>query len=324
MSSDIFVVVEHNRGQVSEISYSMLAAARSLVEATGGEAVAVLLGQGAQGLADDLAADRVLYMDHPILAEFTPDGYQQAVASLIESQAPRAVFFGDTTVGADVAAVVSARLGLPMVSYCRSVEADGGALRYVSQICGGKIMAEGELPGPTALVTMLPGAFKPEDGRAASPPEVEQVVAPELAEPRVRHVRYIEPDVGDVDITRASVLVAVGRGVQTEDNIELAEELAEALGGAVCASRPVVDQGWLSTARLVGKSGKSVSPKVYFALGISGAPEHTESITSSDVIIAVNTDPAAPIFDIAQYGAEMDMLDLLEALNEQLQAVKGG
>jgi electron transfer flavoprotein alpha subunit len=137
-------------------------------------------------------------------------------------------------------------------------------------------------------------------------------------------VRYIEPDVGDVDITRASVLVAVGRGVQTEDNIELAEELAEALGGAVCASRPVVDQGWLSTARLVGKSGKSVSPKVYFALGISGAPEHTESITSSDVIIAVNTDPAAPIFDIAQYGAEMDMLDLLEALNEQLQAVKGG
>jgi len=319
MSNDVFVVVEHVLGKVSDISYGMLAAARPVADATGGEVVAVLLGNDAAGLAGDLAADRVLYVDHPLLAEFTPDGYQQAVAALVGAEQPRLVMLGDTTMGADVAGVVAARLGLPLVSYCRGVNADGGELIFTSQICGGKIMAEGELPGPTALVTMIPADLQPDAGRSDSAPPVTSVPAPDLAEPRARHLRYIEPEVGDVDITRADVLVAVGRGVQTEDNIELAEELAEALGGAVCASRPVVDQGWLGTDRLVGKSGKTVSPKVYIALGISGAPEHTEAITSSDTIIAVNTDPAAPIFDIAQYGVEMDMLDLLEVLNEKLQ-----
>jgi electron transfer flavoprotein alpha subunit len=113
-------------------------------------------------------------------------------------------------------------------------------------------------------------------------------------------------------------LIAVGRGIQREDNLELAEELASKLGGAVCASRPVVDQGWLDTSRLVGKSGKSVSSKVYFAIGISGAPEHVESITGSETIIAINSDPTAPIFDIAQYGANVDLFDLLPALTDQI------
>ena len=131
--------------------------------------------------------------------------------------------------------------------------------------------------------------------------------------------QYIEPEAGDVDISKEPILISVGRGVQTEDNIELAEELADALGGVVCASRPVVDQGWLSTTRLVGKSGMQVKPKLYLALGISGAPEHVEAITGSEMIIAINTDPAAPIFDVAQYGAEVDMLDLMETLIEQIE-----
>lgn len=321
MSQDIYVVVEHLRGQVADISYVMLAAARVLAQGTGGDVVGVLLGHNAQELASDLAADRMLYIDHPALADFTSDAYQKALANLIDEDKPRAVLFGHTSIGTDVASVLSARLGLPLVSQCQSVSADG---KFVSQICGGKIMAEGNLPGPTALVTVVPGGFKPEEGHGTQPPEVTMMAAPAPEGLRVSLAGYIEPEVSDVDISKEPILIAVGRGIQNQDNLELAEELAEALGGEVCSSRPIVDQGWLSTSRMVGKSGQAVKPKLYLAMGISGAPEHVEAITGSELIIAINTDPAAPIFDVAQYGAEVDMFDLIEVLTEQVQEAKGG
>jgi electron transfer flavoprotein alpha subunit len=144
-----------------------------------------------------------------------------------------------------------------------------------------------------------------------------------LDEPRIRLTGYLEPEASDVDISKESILISVGRGIQTEDNIELAEELAELMDGKVAASRPVVDQGWLPTSRMVGKSGQRVKPKLYIALGISGAPEHVEGIVDAEMIIAVNTDPAAPIFDVARYGTEVDVLDLLEELIEQVEEVQG-
>lgn len=323
MNPDIYVVIEHLRGQVTDISYVMLAAGHTLAQGTGGNTVAVLLGHNAQSLAADLDADSLLYINHPALADFTPDAYLKVLTNLIGNNTPRAVLFGDTSIGAEVAGVLSARLGLPLVSRCRNIRNDNGDLKFTSQICGGKIMAEGDLPGPTALVTMVPGGFKPEQGRSIEPPQITEVTAPALEGLRVTLQQYIEPEAGDVDITKEPILIAVGRGIQGEDNIELAEELAEALGGVVCASRPVVDQGWLSTARLVGKSGKAVKPRVYIALGISGAPEHVEGIAESEMLIAINTDPSAPIFDIAQYGAKIDLLDLLPVLTEQILQVKG-
>ena len=322
MNGDIFVLIEHLNGQVSEISYIMLAAGHAFTQDTGGNLVAILLGHEAQNLANDLAADRVMYMDHPALAEFTPEAYQMALADIIKSETPRAVLIGDTSVGAEVAGVVSARLELPQVSHCSALLLKEGTPKFTSMICGGKIMAEGELPGPTALVTMVPGDLKAEEGKSDQPAPVTTVEAPDLEGLRVTLKQYIQPEVGDVDISTEPILIAVGRGIQQEMNLELAEELAEVLEGAVCASRPVVDQGWLPTNRLVGKSGKSVKPKLYLAIGISGAPEHTEGITSSDVIIAINTDPAAPIFDIAKYGANVDLFDLLPVLTEQLQQSK--
>jgi electron transfer flavoprotein alpha subunit len=321
MSQDIFVIIEHLQGQVTDITYVMLAAARTLTEGTGGNVVGVLLGHEAQELAIDLAADRVLYLDHPLLAEFTPDAYQKVLASLVKDKSPRAIILGSTTIGADVASVLSARLNLPLVGLCCRFDSEG---KYVSQICGGKIMVEGELPGPTAIVTMIPGEFNPEDGKSDKPPEVISVTLPALDDLRVTLAGYIEPETGDVDITEEQILISVGRGIQAQDNIELADELAELLDATVCASRPVVDQGWLPTSRMVGKSGKSVKPKLYLAMGISGAPEHVEAITNSEMIIAINTDPDAPIFDVAQYGAEVDMLDLLEELIEQVEEAQGG
>ncbi len=329
MNQDIYVLVEHLQGQVADISYVMLAAARRLARQTGGNVVALLLGHQAQELAGApaagsgqyLAADRVLYLDHPALAEFTSEAYQQVLTGLLQDEMPRLALFGDTSVGAEVAGVLSARLGWPLVSSCKTVTADG---KLVSQICGGKIMAETALPAIPTLATMIPGGFKPEEGQAAVPPEVTTIAAPPLEGLRVTLKQYLEPDSSDVDISREPILISVGRGIQNEDNIELAQELAETLGGVVCASRPVVDQGWLPTSRMVGKSGKHVKPKLYLALGISGAPEHVEAITASELIVAINTDPGAPIFDVAQYGATIDMLDLLDVLTEQVKAAKGG
>lgn len=323
MNNDIFVIIEHLRGQVSDMSYVMLAAARGLANTTGGKVVAVLLGHDAESLARDLAADRVLYIEHAAFADFSSDAYQRTLENVIKEHAPRAVLFGDTTIGGDVAAWLSTHLALPLVSACRTLRADGGTLKFVSQICGGKMMAEGDLPGPTALVMMVPGGYKPEQGRAAQPPEIARADAPALADLRVTVKEYIEPAVGDVDVSKEPVLVAIGRGVQNQDNVELAEELAKALGGVVAGSRPVIDQGWLATTRLIGKSGKAVKPKLYLALGISGAPEHTEAIGDSEMIVAINTDPAAPIFDIAKFGAQIDMLDLMPVLTEKVQQAKG-
>jgi electron transfer flavoprotein alpha subunit len=163
---------------------------------------------------------------------------------------------------------------------------------------------------------MIPGAYKAEQGRSASPAVVVRASTPALEKPPVQFERYIEPVVSDVDISKEPFLISVGRGIQNQENLEMIRELADALGGTICASRPVVDQGWLPSSRLVGKSGKRVKPGLYLALGISGATEHVEAITDSQIIIAINTDPLAPIFNIAKYGATVDLLDLVPALTE--------
>lgn len=331
MNQDIHVVVEHLRGQVADISYVMLAAARALAQGTGGKVIGILLGQQVRELAEHLAADQVWYVEHPTLADFNSDGYQRVLVDLISAyplkgifDAPRAVLLGETSIGADVAGWLASRLALPLVGYCWHLRAEGGTLRYVSQICGGKIMAEGDLPGPQVLVTMVPGGFKPEQGQSDRAPDLINLPAPSLEGLRVKVIDFVEPATADVDISREPNLVAIGRGIQSQDNVALAEELARALGGVVCGSRPVVDQGWLPASRMVGRSGKAVKPKLYLALGISGAPEHLEAIAEGTFLVSINTDPDAPIFNVARFGAELDLLDLLPELTEQVQAARGG
>jgi electron transfer flavoprotein alpha subunit len=324
MTTNVLYLVEHLKGEVTDITHIAAAAARSITSQTGGEVKAVLLGREAQDLAQQLDADQVLYVDHDALAEFTPEAYIRAVSALLETHDARAFLFGDTSMGAEVSGALSARMNLPLVSGCVTLEAEGDALRFASRLCGGKLTAEGDLPGPMALVAMIPGGYRAEPPSGSHGPEVVQVEAPDLADLKVTLREYLEPDVSDIDISKEKILVAVGRGFTREDDLEMAQELAGALGGTVCASRPIVDHGWLSTSRLVGKSGKHVKPTVYLALGISGAPEHVEGISESDLIIAVNTDPAAPIFETANYGAEMDVFDLVPSLTQKLAVPEGG
>lgn len=310
MNQNIFVVIEHLQGHVTDISYVMLAAAHELAQQTGGEVAAVLLGHNVQELANNFAADRVIYGDDPALAEFTSDAYQKVISDLLRAEEPRVVLLGSTTIGTDVAGVLSARLGLSMISSCIKISDSG---KIISQICGGKIMAETDLGDTTTIITMIPGGYKPEQGQGSSTPELNPISV-SLDSLRMTLRGYLEPEVSDVDITKENVLIAIGRGIQTEDNIELANDLAELLGGAVCASRPVIDQGWLPISRLVGKSGNHVKSKLYLALGISGAPEHVEGMADAETIIAINIDPNAPIFDVAKFGAEVDLFDLIDYL----------
>jgi electron transfer flavoprotein alpha subunit len=324
MTANVLYLVEHLRGEITDITHVAAAAARSMASKTGGEVQAILLGHDAQGMAQQLDADHVLYMDHEALAEFTPEAYVRCVAKLLEDHEGRIVLFGDTSIGAEVGGALSARLSLPFVSGCVTLETQADTLRFQSRLCGGKLTAEGDLPEPTALVAMIPGGYRPESTSDAAPPEVITVEPPDLAGLRVTLREYIEPEVSDVDISKQKILVSVGRGFTREDDLEMAQELAEALGGAVSASRPIVDHGWLPTSRLVGKSGKHVQPSVYLALGISGAPEHVEGMSESDLIIAINTDPTAPIFETADYGAEMDLFDLVPSLTQKLAVPAGG
>ena len=319
MNKDILVVIEHIRGEVADISYMMIAAARQLAETTEGEVLAALMGSGVENLAGNLAADKVIYFEDPQLADFTSGTYQQTLEILISENKPRAAIFGHTSIGMEVASLLSAKSDLPIVSSCLRFSSDNGSVKFTSQLCGGKILAEGLIPEPTALLTMVPGGYKPEEGQSSTPPQVINAVPPQFVDLKISVKQYIEPETGDVDITSEPLLIAVGRGIQLEDNIEIAEELAEAIGGVVCASRPVVDQGWLPSSRLVGKSGYRVKPKIYLALGISGAPEHTEGIAGSETIIAINTDPAAPIFNIAKYGVVEDLFDLVPVLTEKIE-----
>jgi len=184
---------------------------------------------------------------------------------------------------------------------------------------GGKIEATVEARGEPAIVCLWPGARPADKGRADRSPSIEQTTVT-LEDSRVRLKRYIDPEPGDVDLTKQDVLVAVGRGIQSRDNIALAENLAKALGGAVAGSRPVIDQGWLPVACQVGKSGLTVKPKLYVALGISGAPEHIEGMKDSGLIVAVNSDARAPIFNIAHYGIVADVVEALPPLTAAIEA----
>jgi electron transfer flavoprotein alpha subunit len=318
MSTEFYVLIETLRGQVTDLSYAMLAAADSLSKASAGRVTAVFFGREQEAQAAALLADRILLVDQPALREFCADAWLEALHAALGQGLPRLFFFGHTTIGMDLLCGLAVRLGAPVISQCLSLRAEGERLRFTCQVCAGKLMAEGTLPDGPVLVSMAPGAYKPEAGQRQAVPPIERAALPAEADARLRLVAFQEPDKSDVDIRKEPVLVAIGRGLQNQADLAVVENLARGLGGTVVASRPMVDLGWLPSTRLVGKSGSMVAPKLYLALGISGAPEHIEGMRDSELIIAVNTDPTAPIFAYAHYGVEADLITILEALNEQL------
>lgn len=320
MCSEVCVVAETLRGKITDIAFMMLAAGRRLADGLTTKLTALLLGQDLRQAAGELgAADRVVCIEHEHLADFNPEAYLCVLAGVLMQHKPRLVLFGHTAMGTDLACGLAKRLHLPLATSCRTFSLSGSAVQFSAPTCGGKLIASGTLPEPTCLATVMPGGYTADEGRSTKVPTVEAVAAPAgLDQVRTRFKQYIEPPVTDVDIAKEAILVSVGRGIQNRDNIAAAEKLAKALGGVVSGSRPVVDQGWIPTTRLVGKSGKQVRPKLYLAIGISGAPEHLEGVPEAELMLAINTDAKAPIFDVAHYGATCNALELMPILAEKL------
>lgn len=319
MSQDILVVAEHLKGEFADVTFELLGKAKEIAGATGGSVAVALLGSGMADKASQLgAASKVYSVDHATLADFNPQTYAAALGAVVDQVSPKLTLVANTSMGMDLAASTSVAKGLPLVAYALDVKVEDGAIVATSQLYGGKVYADSALEGDSVIISALAGSFPADAGRADGAPAVEEVAAPGVEGGQVKFVSLVEPEGGDVDISQHDVLVAVGRGIGSEDNLPLAEDLAKTLGGAVCSSRPIVDSKWLPKTRQVGKSGLKVKPKIYLALGISGAPEHIEGMKDAELIIAVNTDETAPIFEFAHYGSTEDLFDVVPALAEKL------
>jgi electron transfer flavoprotein alpha subunit len=314
----VLVYIEADGDRVAPISFELLMAARRLAEQLGGPVEALVASADPEPLAEQLgAADTVVAVTSPALAGYIPEAHQEVLVDAIRLRQPAVVLVGYTSAGIDLAAGAATAVQLPVVAYCISLRAEGNEVVADSLLYGGKLVATTRTQLP-AVFSVVAGAF-PEAARqpGGAGERIDMSTPSALGQLRTRLVG-ISSAGGTVDITKAERIVSVGRGIGGPDNIEAARELAAALGAELAASRPVVDSGWLPRERQVGKSGMTVKPKLYLAVGISGAPEHLEGMRGAGLVIAVNTDPRAPIFQAAGYGTTCDLCDLLPALSARL------
>jgi electron transfer flavoprotein alpha subunit len=321
MANAILILGEQLRGQIADITFEMLGAGRKLANAMQAPLYVALLGSDAAPLASKLGlADTVFVADSPDLNMPAASTVAAVLKRIMEQKKVDLVLIGGTNVAMGIGSMLSARTQLPFVNYCRNAQAQDRTVVLTSQLFGGKILTDVKLA--QGIASIYPGVFQADAGKSDKAPVVEKLDVP-IEASKVTFKKYIEPETGDVDITKQNILVAVGRGIQDKGNLDMAEELAQVLGGAVCASRPVIDQGWLPLSRQVGKSGMTVKPRLYLALGISGAPEHWEGMQGAQTIIAINTDPKAPIFDGAHFGVCGDALEFMPLLTDKVKARKG-
>lgn len=317
MSRSVWFVVEHEEGKIHRGVAELAAAARG-VEA---EAVAVVCCEPGSDLPEQAAAqaDRVIALEADSLAAYSPDAWAQALVSQATQDAPAAILLPHAPLGRDLAPMLAARLRSGMLSDCIALEWDGGLVGTRS-VYRRKLVARERVAGDApAIATCQRGAFAPAAAGDAAP--VDRVAA--TIDPdgiRSRTLGLEHADRGEADITAAKVVVAGGRGLGDAEKFGLVQDLADALGGVMGASRPVVDQGWVPHNRQIGSSGITVRPKLYFALGISGAVQHVVGMRESDVIVAINKDARAPIFEFAHYGIADDLFQVVPAILEALKA----
>ncbi len=318
--NDILVLVEHRQGAIRDITYEMLTKGRQLCEKTGNPLTAVLLGHGVGAMAEQLKdrANRIVLIEDPKLENFNSEAYQQVLGTLVQQEKPYLVIVGHTAFGMDLAPSLSARIEAPLATDCIDVMVEGDEVRAIRQTYGGKLNVEVRLkPAQSSMVTLRPASVSAADYSLGG--EISRLASPTMeAIASKRFLEYVEAAAGEVDITQADVLVSVGRGIKDPENIPLVQDLADALGATLSCSRPVVDKKWLPKDRQVGTSGKTVKPKVYIAIGISGAFQHVARMKGSGTIIAVNKDPKAPIFRVADYGVVGDLFKIVGALKEKL------
>ncbi len=315
--SDVLAIADHRRGELRDVSYELLTAGRDLADETGGDLHVAVVSGPVDEYAEKLdreGVDAVHTVDYG--EEFNHDVYTQAITQLYDALAPQYVLAPNSVNGLDYAPAVANRLDLPLVTDVVDLAVDGDALVATREMYGGKVETTTELAADAAAVTIRSGEWPAAEGTGDATVEAFDV---DIDEDAIGSTvtGFEEVAGGDVDITDADVLVSVGRGIDEEENLELIFDLAEAMDATVSSSRPIVDNGWLPPNRQVGQSGKVVTPDVYVAIGISGAVQHVAGMKGSETIVAINTDPNAPIMDIADYAIHDDLFDVVPALIEE-------
>ncbi len=325
----IWVVLQQREGQIARMSWEAIAAAQKLAaELGGGKAEAVLLGAGLEGAAAevakrDLAA--VHLADAPALGTYTPGAYVAALAPAIRAAAPDFVVFPHSYQSVDYVPRLAQEVGAGLLPEVTGFSGGADDLLWSRPILGGKMQAKVRVKGPgTVLVSVQSGAFQGGAALGAAPAPIQPLAVDLSAVKPDREVLGVEQVGGEkIDLTKAEIIVAVGRGVGGADKMGVIEELAKALGAEIGASRPVIDNGWLPRDRQIGSSGQTVAPKLYLAAGISGAIQHLVGMKGSTTIVAINKDPGAPIFTVADYGIVGDLHEILPALTAAIKEAKG-
>ena len=322
MSGTVLVVAEQRQGELNAVSLETLVAAQRAAEAQGANLVVALMGDG---IAEQLQAlgqhrvDRLIALEHESLANYGPEAHASALEGLLRDLQPDWVFFPHTYQVRDYAPRVAARFGRSLISDCVDLRPEDGGVVLVRQVFQGKLHADvvPEGGGPN-FASFQAAAFSVEDLQPGSGVSVETVAASPQVSGRIAMEAPVQEGDRAVDLSKADIIVSVGRGIQEEGNLDLARELAQAIGGELGASRPVCDEGWVPLERQVGSSGQTVAPRLYLALGISGASQHLVGMKGAKTIVAVNKDPDAPIFKVADYGIVGDVLEVMPALVEAL------
>ncbi|MBA4393143.1 MAG: electron transfer flavoprotein subunit alpha/FixB family protein [Desulfobacca sp.] len=317
----IFVVVEHRKGAIREISIEMLGKAGEFCRAHNLQLTAVVLGWEIEPFLKPLSerADTVLVVKKEEFKQFDADCYKEALTQLIAEYQPWLTLIGQTSWGLDLAPCLAVKTGFPLATDCLDILIENDRLKALRQPYGGKIFTKVSFKeSPGTLITFRPGAFPADKAGDYSGQILHKELSADLPQPRKQFLEYLDSGAGEIDIAQADFLISVGRGIGDEENLGLIKDFVQSLGGVLSCSRPIVDKKWLPKYHQVGTSGKTVKPKVYLALGISGAFQHVAGISGAGTVIAVNRDAKAPIFRVADYGVVADMFKIIPALREKL------
>jgi electron transfer flavoprotein alpha subunit len=328
MQRDVIVLVEHRSNQVESITYQILAAGRNLANGLGGQLLALVIGHEPGRITESLCdkgMDKILTVDEPALRHAGPEAHAHVIAEVARQTEPRVVLVGYSLVGMELAPAIAAKLGAPAMTNCIDVELREEALLVTRPLFDGTRHAQILLDNTGPAVVALQKGTTPAPQLAANTAPVERFhVDLQNISFRSRLLEVIEEPPSGIDISKAELVVSVGRGIGEKEKISMIQELADALGGVMGCSRPIVDVGWLPRDRQVGSSGKNVAPKVYIACGISGASQHLSGMSESRRIIAINKDANAPIFQLAHYGVVGDLLEVVPALTEAAKKIGEG
>jgi electron transfer flavoprotein alpha subunit len=323
MGNNVLVIAEQRDGALKKVAFEMLGIGAQLAAALGGSVEAVLLGSGLDGMPDTLAqygATKVYVADDPVLAAYSSEGYTNTLATLIGKIEPVIVLLGATAMGRDLGPRLAARLGVGLASDCTAFAIDGGRLLATRPVFAGKALAKVKLNGDPQIATLRPNVLAAPEPEASARAMVEPVSAA-AGDVRAKVVEIIGAGEGEIDVAEADIIVSGGRGVAGPEGFAPIRSLAKTLGAAVGASRAAVDAGWIEHAHQVGQTGKTVTPNLYIACGISGAIQHLAGMKTSKVIVAVNKDPEAPIFKLASYGIVGDLFEVAPLLEKEFQTL---